>query len=214
MEARRSSRRICPAPLEAPVVAAGPRRRGCQPSRKKPVNGPALAALWTPAGRGAIATIRVSVEWSAWQPLDALPFRAADHRLLSVQPGGRIVFGRWGAGLEEDVVVCAVDRHSLEIHCHGGQAAARRILRISRMPAAASSAGRRCSAPPNHRFVPKSSANCAERPRCRPRRFFGSRRTASSSQFCGPSFRRCGQTFPPRLRKFETGSLGPNSVCI
>jgi tRNA modification GTPase len=93
------------------------------------VNGPALAALWTPAGRGAIATIRVSVEWSAWQPLDALPFRAADHRLLSVQPGGRIVFGRWGAGLEEDVVVCAVDRHSLEIHCHGGQAAARRILR-------------------------------------------------------------------------------------
>jgi tRNA modification GTPase len=93
------------------------------------VSGPALAALWTPPGRGAIATIRVSVEWAAWQPLDALPFQAANRRPLSAQPVGRIVFGRWGAALEEDVVVCAVDRQSLEIHCHGGKVAAERILR-------------------------------------------------------------------------------------
>jgi tRNA modification GTPase len=71
----------------------------------------------------------VSVEWAAWQPLDSLPFRAANRRALSTQPVGQIVFGRWGAEIEEDVVVCAVDRHSLEIHCHGGQAAAGRILR-------------------------------------------------------------------------------------
>jgi tRNA modification GTPase len=93
------------------------------------VNGPALAALLTPPGRGAIATIRVSVEWESWQPLDVLPFRAANRRPLSVQPVGRVVFGRWGAGLEEDVVICVVDCHALEIHCHGGQAAAQRILR-------------------------------------------------------------------------------------
>ena len=93
------------------------------------MNGPALAALLTPPGRGAIATIRVSVEWESWQPLDVLPFRAANRRPLSVQPVGRVVFGRWGAGLEEDVVICVVDCHALEIHCHGGQAAAQRILR-------------------------------------------------------------------------------------
>jgi tRNA modification GTPase len=93
------------------------------------VSGPALAALWTPPGRGAIATIRVSVEWESWQPLDALPLRAANRRPLSVQPVGRVVFGRWGVELEEDVVVCAVDRHTLEIHCHGGKVAAERILR-------------------------------------------------------------------------------------
>jgi tRNA modification GTPase len=61
--------------------------------------------------------------------LDSLPFRAANRRPLSAQPVGQIVFGRWSADFEEDVVVCAVDRHSLEIHCHGGQAAAGRILR-------------------------------------------------------------------------------------
>ena len=93
-----------------------------------------LAGLWTPTGRGAIATIRVSdVERfdarGTGAVLDAVPFRAANGRPLSRQPIGRIVFGQWGTEPAEDVVLCAVDRQSLEIHCHGGRAAAERILR-------------------------------------------------------------------------------------
>jgi tRNA modification GTPase len=93
------------------------------------VSGPPWAALWTPPGRGAIATIRVSAEWSSWSLLDALPFRAANGRPLSMQTVGRVLFGRWGSDPQEDVVACAVDRQSWEIHCHGGAAAAQRILR-------------------------------------------------------------------------------------
>jgi tRNA modification GTPase len=93
-----------------------------------------LAGLWTPTGRGAIATIRVSeVERfdarGAGAVLDSVPFRAANGRPLSCQPIGRIVFGQWGTEPAEDVVLCAVDRQSLEIHCHGGRRAAERILR-------------------------------------------------------------------------------------
>jgi tRNA modification GTPase len=93
-----------------------------------------LAGLWTPPGRGAIATIRVSdVEGleatGAGSLLDAVPFRAANGSPLSHQPIGRILFGQWGTEPAEDVVLCAVDHQSLEIHCHGGRAAAERILR-------------------------------------------------------------------------------------
>jgi tRNA modification GTPase len=93
------------------------------------VSGPPWAALWTPSGRGAIATIRVAPDWASWPSLDALPFRAANGKPLSAQTVGRVLFGRWGTGTEEDVVVCPVDCQSLEIHCHGGAAAAQRILR-------------------------------------------------------------------------------------
>jgi tRNA modification GTPase len=92
-----------------------------------------LAGLWTPIGRGAIAAIRVSgIQQDlkvAGTLLDAVPFRAANGRPLSRQPIGRILFGQWGTEPAEDVVLCAIDRDSLEIHCHGGQAAAERILR-------------------------------------------------------------------------------------
>lgn len=93
------------------------------------MSGPAWAALLTPSGRGAIATIRVAVDWSCWPPLDTLPFRAVNGRPLSAQTTGRALFGRWGTGLEEEVVLCPVDPQSLEIHCHGGAVAAQRILR-------------------------------------------------------------------------------------
>ncbi len=41
---------------------------------------------------------------------------------------GRVVFGRWGIDAVEEVVVCLIDDETLEIHCHGGAAAASRIL--------------------------------------------------------------------------------------
>jgi tRNA modification GTPase len=39
-----------------------------------------------------------------------------------------VVFGRWGSEPAEHVVLCALDEQTLEIHCHGGDAAAARIL--------------------------------------------------------------------------------------
>jgi tRNA modification GTPase len=87
-----------------------------------------LASLWTPRGRGAVATIRVRVEIRRWPAADSLPFQAVNGRPLSAQPTGRVIFGRWGADAAEDVVVCIIDEQTVEIHCHGGEAAAARIL--------------------------------------------------------------------------------------
>ncbi len=93
------------------------------------MNGLPLAALLTPSGRGAIATIRVALAEASRPLVDAWPFRAANGRPLSAQSVGRIVFGRWGSEPAEEVVVCALDDATFEIHCHGGDAASRRILR-------------------------------------------------------------------------------------
>ena len=95
------------------------------------------AARLTPAGRGAVATIAVQGIFSVsdhpevgQQPhpkLDAL-FRAANGRLLTQQPLGRIAFGEWGITNPEELVVSRVAPNQLEIHCHGGDAAVQRVL--------------------------------------------------------------------------------------
>lgn len=88
------------------------------------------AALLTPVGRGAVATIRVEAESSQVdESIDEL-FHAANGQALLQQPVGRIVFGRWGrdSAFGEDVVVCRRAIDNCEIHCHGGDAAVRRIL--------------------------------------------------------------------------------------
>ena len=46
----------------------------------------------------------------------------------SEQPVGRVVFGRWGSEPGEEVVVCRRGDATIDIHCHGGDAAIRRIL--------------------------------------------------------------------------------------
>lgn len=105
------------------------------------------AARLTPAGRGAVATIRVcgrdaeshresirsdSVRDSSsgvnpLRPLDSM-FRAANGAPLSEQPLFRVSFGQWGTADVEELVVCRLSATTLEIHCHGGDAAVRRIL--------------------------------------------------------------------------------------
>ena len=55
-------------------------------------------------------------------------FRAANGRALSEQSIARICFGHWGVEPAEEVVVCRVAENTTEINCHGGSAAARRIL--------------------------------------------------------------------------------------
>jgi tRNA modification GTPase len=89
---------------------------------------PFIAALLTPRGRGAVATIRLQGDLA---PLDRAVdplFRAVNGRSLATQEMDRILFGRWGRDAVEDVVLCRIDANTLEIHCHGGERAAERIL--------------------------------------------------------------------------------------
>jgi tRNA modification GTPase len=75
-----------------------------------------------------VATIRLRADVRRWKGIDSLAFRAANGRPLGDQPTGRVVFGRWGNDAVEEIVVCLIDDQTLEIHCHGGEAAASRIL--------------------------------------------------------------------------------------
>lgn len=102
-----------------------------EPATSAGVTIPLSAALLTPVGRGAVATIRVQGDLSELDRVKTPLFRAANGLPFSQQPVGRIAFGRWGTTQldGEDVVVCRTEVASLEIHCHGGDAAVRRILR-------------------------------------------------------------------------------------
>lgn len=93
---------------------------------QKPVS--CSAALLTPRGRGAVATIRVCGELiSVAAAIDAC-FHAVNQKSLEAQPLNRIVYGLWGQGSNEDLVVCRLDQNTVDIHCHGGMAAVERIL--------------------------------------------------------------------------------------
>jgi tRNA modification GTPase len=87
-----------------------------------------IAAVLTPRGRGAVASIRVRGRLALFDQGREELFRAANHKLLAEQPVGRIVFGRWGSEPGEEVVLCRRDDATIEIHCHGGDVAVRRIL--------------------------------------------------------------------------------------
>ncbi|MFQ5731270.1 MAG: GTPase [Planctomycetaceae bacterium] len=86
---------------------------------------PFTAGLLTPAGRGAVATVRIR---GGAIP----PFHPVGGRDLSQYAIGRVLFGRWGDGAGdgagEDVVVVRRDLETLDVHCHGGHAAVARIL--------------------------------------------------------------------------------------
>lgn len=85
------------------------------------------AALLTPRGRGAIATIRICGDVSQLDQASEF-FHAANRKRFSEQTVNRIVFGCWGNATPEDVVCCRCEESTWEIHCHGGRAAAERIL--------------------------------------------------------------------------------------
>jgi tRNA modification GTPase len=90
------------------------------------------AALLTPRGRGAVATIRLHGDVSLLDSGDAPLFHAANGQPSANQPLQRIVFGRWGSTHDdqppEEIVVCRTASAAVEIHCHGGDAASARIL--------------------------------------------------------------------------------------
>jgi tRNA modification GTPase len=85
---------------------------------------PLRAALLTPQGRGAIATVSVSGQGAI--EVVAKLFQAVARRTLLVS--NRIYYGRWGHEAGEEVVIAARHAGSVEIHCHGGHAAAAAIL--------------------------------------------------------------------------------------
>lgn len=86
------------------------------------------AAVWTPSGRGAVATIGLRGDIDLLSESLRNLFRAASGRSLFEMTEQQIHFGRWGSDPAEDVVVCRTGLQSCEIHCHGGDAAVRRIL--------------------------------------------------------------------------------------
>jgi len=101
---------------------------------------PSQASLLTSPGRGAVSVVAARGR-RAEIAVDR-HFRAANGRMLKRQAADRIYFGRWtgGGGLEEEVVLVRDGDGNVEVHCHGGDAAASRIM------AAFQDAGCRCVA--------------------------------------------------------------------
>jgi tRNA modification GTPase len=83
-------------------------------------------AILTPTGRGAVAVISV-IGPSAIQYVEQF-FQPKVPPQFSDRPLGRIVYGRWGNEPAEDVIACRLAQSQVEVHCHGGSAAAQRIV--------------------------------------------------------------------------------------
>lgn len=85
-----------------------------------------FAVRLTPAGRGAVATILVAgpaasdIVGRTFRPTSATPWGLTELR--------QIRFGRWDSEQGEEIVVALLAPDQLEIHCHGGDAAAGAIL--------------------------------------------------------------------------------------
>jgi tRNA modification GTPase len=80
----------------------------------------------TPEGRGAVAVLLVEGREAA--ELVGRHFLGHSAEPLESRPLNRILHGNWGRRDGEDVVVCRRSATEAEIHCHGGSAAAKRIV--------------------------------------------------------------------------------------
>lgn len=90
-----------------------------------------IAVLLTPSGRGAVASLLFEGE----QALTCLEahFVPSGPRPVARREMGEIALGRWrvddaAPGVGEELVVCRRGPRRFEIHCHGGDAAAKVIL--------------------------------------------------------------------------------------
>ncbi|NDC63445.1 MAG: GTP-binding protein [Planctomycetia bacterium] len=86
---------------------------------------PARVALLSPPGRGALAV--VGVDGPDAIAVVSRVFEPHGRRPLAGRADGAICVGRWTAGGEELVVVRRGEA-SVEIHCHGGAAAAEAVI--------------------------------------------------------------------------------------
>ncbi len=85
-----------------------------------------LVVELTPAGRGAVAVVLVDGPNSLAAVEQS--FVANGKRPLCSAPLQRIVVGRWGSSVGEELVVARRSERQIEVHCHGGVAAVRKIV--------------------------------------------------------------------------------------
>jgi tRNA modification GTPase len=83
-------------------------------------------SLLTPPGRGAVAV--VAVEGTEAIGFVERFFRPAGAKPLRERHLGEIIYGRWGATAQEGVIVVCRNERQVEVHCHGGNMAVRRIV--------------------------------------------------------------------------------------
>ncbi len=86
----------------------------------------ATAEVVTPRGRGAVATVVFTGDAGLLD--ERALFRATNDLPVARQELQRILYGAWGREPSEQVVLCRTAADRLEVHCHGGEAAVRRIL--------------------------------------------------------------------------------------
>jgi tRNA modification GTPase len=89
---------------------------------------PTFVVELTPPGRAAVAVVLIA--GPAATRIVSRSFRAASGRELSCLPLQRIVFGRWIGGSGEELVVCRRSDERIEVHCHGGLAAASAVMEL------------------------------------------------------------------------------------
>jgi tRNA modification GTPase len=89
------------------------------------ISGVTVSVL-TPLGRGAVAVL--AAEGTQATELVERFFRPAGAQPLRNRSCREIVYGRWGEATTEDVIVSRRDERQVEVHCHGGSAAVRRIV--------------------------------------------------------------------------------------
>ena len=99
-------------------------------ANERPVGrGSLRTALLTPVGRGALSVVGVAGPGAA--QLVSRLFAPRGAGPLPDRPDGAVVFGSWHGGVDgpaEDLVVVRRDANALEIHCHGGLAAAEAVM--------------------------------------------------------------------------------------
>jgi len=82
----------------------------------------------TPAGRGAVATVRIEGAGASAR-VDAR-FEGVARQPISELPPGRVAFGRFRLGpyVADEVLVCRPANDVVEIHCHGGPLVVERLV--------------------------------------------------------------------------------------
>ncbi|QDU91404.1 tRNA modification GTPase MnmE [Pirellulimonas nuda] len=89
--------------------------------------GATAVCVLTPPGRGAVAVVGVAGPRAA-EAVDAC-FLPASGVKVSDQPPGAIRLGRWLARDGEELIVVRRPPDAVEVHCHGGDAAVRGVVR-------------------------------------------------------------------------------------